>query len=101
MEIFSKIVKKCNFCVESTNVILSDGKGKKIHVIFDVGDVASVEVRDVPYFGADGNWEFHAMARIFAVVGLKDGRVFSFLHAKETSDFRSTQLVNAQLINVT
>jgi hypothetical protein len=90
----NKTVKKCSVYVEDSNVVVSDAKGKKVIVTFGKGDIATAEIQRFRYYGGD-KLGFHDLSPVFAVVELKDGQIFGFLHGAESSDVRPNQLVAA------
>jgi hypothetical protein len=93
-KISNKVTKDCHLVIEGPNLVVSDKKGKKVHLSIPLAGVTTAEEQTLTFFGQNNVMDFpKKMTKYFAVVLLDDGKDFSFLFPKDSSNSHPKQLV--------
>ncbi len=94
-KIGNKTVEKCVLCIEGARLVVSDAKGKKVHLTMDLASVKDAKLAQLSFmWGSNTQWP-KQVTKYFAVVSCADGKTYSFGQAKDESDFHQTELIAA------
>jgi NADH pyrophosphatase NudC (nudix superfamily) len=91
----AKATDKCLVVIEDQKVVVSDEKGKKAHLVFNIPNVKSLELREFSFYGFvrfQGGQQIKGFA---TVVMLDNGKIFSLVDRKDATGFRAKSLAES------